>query len=63
MRLNDVFLDDRCACGFAQICSNNSMAKLTEQLDGAIHIAATEMPNIEHCADKKTKVMQPAFVV
>ena len=42
---------------------NNSMAKLTEQLDGAIHIAATEMPNIEHCADKKTKVMQPAFVV
>ena len=42
---------------------NNSMVKLAEQLDDAIHIAATEMPNIEHCADKKTKVMQPAFVV
>jgi hypothetical protein len=49
---------------------NNSMAKLAEQLDDTIHIAASElapqmgeMKGAECRSDEAGDVLQPAFVV
>jgi hypothetical protein len=41
----------------------NSMAKLTVQLDDAIHIAASEMAGTKLTDDKKMGPKQPVFAV
>lgn len=46
-----------------KFAEKNSMAKLTAQLDDAIHIAASEMAVVKPCIDKEIGPKQPVFAV
>lgn len=46
-----------------KFAEKNSMAKLTAQLDDAIHIAASEMVVVKPCIDKEIGPKQPVFAV